>query len=162
MDKLSLIARLNSIENLENKWELIKPNKNYEWINQGDENFENLTPLCDKEFKFKALGKQGKLSIFEAFSLGVSTNRDAWVYNFSKEQLAKNMEFMIKNYNDEVDKFKGKKLDEYEKLLCFDSTKISWSSSLIPKVGSGIYAKFNENKIVSCLYRPFCKTFFVL
>lgn len=30
-------------------------------------------------------------TIFENYSAGLQTNRDAWVYNFSKERLSENM-----------------------------------------------------------------------
>lgn len=156
-DKLSLIHNLKSIANLENKWQLIIPNQDYDWINQRDYNYLKFMPLGDKKLKFKPLKKGYEINLFEIFSMGISTNRDAWVINFSKENLTKNMSFMIENYNKEVQKFKGQKQSEYEKMLCLDKTKISWSSSLIPKIANGVKAKFDENKIAICLYRPFCK-----
>ena len=46
-------------------------------------------------------------SVFSSFSLGVATNRDAWVYNFSKENLARNMRGMIAFYNSEVSRYQN-------------------------------------------------------
>ena len=40
-----------------------------------------------------------------------------------------------------------------------DSRKISWSSSLIPKLEKGIKCRFEENSIITANYRPFFKQF---
>lgn len=158
--KLNEIKAFKSIEGIEkqNKFIQIKPNKDYDWINQRDYSYLEFVPMGNMKLKFKPL-PQNEMNIFETFSQGVGTSRDAWVYNFSKQEIEKNMSFMIENYNFEVEKFQGKKLVEYEKSLCYDSTKISWSSSLIPKVGKGIKEKFDENKTMISMYRPFCKSF---
>lgn len=158
--KLNIISNFKSIEGIEKagKFTLITPNKDYDWINQRDYSYMKFMPIADKSCKFKPL-KKGEMNVFEAFSMGISTSRDAWCVNFSKQNLANNMQTTISIFNAESQKFKGKKQGEYEKLLCYDSTKISWSSSLIPKISSGIQAKFDKNKIINSMYRPFCKQF---
>lgn len=158
--KLNIISNFKSIESIEKagKFTLITPNKDYDWINQRDYSYMKFMPIAEKSCKFKPL-KKGEMNIFEAFSMGISTSRDAWCVNFSKQNLANNMQTTISIFNAESQKFKGKKQGEYEKLLCYDSTKISWSSSLIPKISSGIQAKFDKNKIINSMYRPFCKQF---
>lgn len=158
--KLNIISNFKSIEGIEKagKFTLITPNKDYDWINQRDYSYMKFMPIAEKSCKFKPL-KKGEMNIFEAFSMGISTSRDAWCVNFSKQNLANNMQTTISIFNAESQKFKGKKQGEYEKLLCYDSTKISWSSSLIPKISSGIQAKFDKNKIINSMYRPFCKQF---
>ncbi|WP_375704982.1 type ISP restriction/modification enzyme, partial [Bartonella sp. AA85SXKL] len=57
--------------------------------------------------KFLALGdkKGSNIKLFETFSCGIQTNRDAWVYNSSRKALAKNMSHMIAFYNSEVERF---------------------------------------------------------
>lgn len=158
--KLNIISNFKSIEGIEKagKFTLITPNKDYDWINQRDYSYMKFMPIAEKSCKFKPL-KKGEMNIFEVFSMGISTSRDAWCVNFSKQNLANNMQTTISIFNAESQKFKGKKQGEYEKLLCYDSTKISWSSSLIPKISSGIQAKFDKNKIINSMYRPFCKQF---
>ena len=38
-------------------------------------------------------------SFFVNYSLGIATNRDVWVYNFSKEKLETNINTTINYYN---------------------------------------------------------------
>lgn len=158
--KLNIIQNFHSIEGIERqqKWQIIHPNKDYDWINQRDYSYLDFMPIADKASKFKPL-KKGEMNIFEAFSMGIGTSRDAWVYNFSLSNLESNMQKTINVFNVESQKFKGTKQKDYEKLLCFDKTKISWSSSLIPKVANGIQVKFDKNKVIVSMYRPFCKQF---
>ena len=52
----------------------------------------NLTPLF--QWEPKKLRKQRDEVVdvvFETYSLGVTTNRDAWVYNFNLNTLSENM-----------------------------------------------------------------------
>lgn len=72
-------------------FERIIPDKKNNWLNITDNDFEELIPLFDKK---------EKNTIFEFSSLGVSTNRDEWVYDFDKKNLENKIKFFIKNYND--------------------------------------------------------------
>ena len=152
-DKLSLIHNLKSIANLENKWQLITPNQDYDWINQRDYSYMKFMPIADKSCKFKPL-KKGEMNIFEVFSMGLVSNRDAWVYNFSKENLEKNMRFMIENYNNEVENLA--KNPNYKPTM--DSTKIKWTRALLNDFNKKLKFDFNDSGlIVSSHYRPFTK-----
>ena len=64
-------------------FEKIIPNKDNFWINQGDKLFEDYTPLSIRNSTIEE-------SIFGVRSLGISTNRDVWSYNFSRKILADN------------------------------------------------------------------------
>ena len=63
-------------------------------------------------------------TLFINYSLGVNTNRDAWSYSFSKNDLKNNIKRLIKTYNQELSKQKP-----YEKAEK-DPKLIKWSSSL--------------------------------
>ncbi len=155
-----MISEYGSINGIseQNGWQEIQPDEFNDWLNQRDPNFDNYISLGDKKDK-------DAVTVFDNYSLGLGTNRDAWVYNFSHKDLEKNMEAMIGCYNSEVQRFKealdrGLSLninDFIEK----DETKISWSSSLVPKVEKGILAKFNPDKIVIGVYRPFSSYKFI-
>ena len=60
------------------KLKTIKPNKEGDWINQRNDSFKSFLPIGEKD------NKKGQV-IFELFSSGVMTNRDAWVCNFSRD-----------------------------------------------------------------------------
>ena len=154
-EKLQKISSLTSINNIDFK-EIIPDNHN-DWIGLRDKSFENFIQIGDK--------KGAVTVLFNNYTLGVGTNRDAWVYNFSKQNLEQNCIRTIAFYNQEVDRFKETygNLDRKEKekvisnFLNNDKSKISWSSSLVPKVIREIKAVFEREKLNKASYRPFTK-----
>jgi predicted helicase len=130
-------------ENRENfynlDWNLIIPDNRNNWLNQTENGWETFLPMGTKETK---LGKDEN-AIFRTFSNGVVTARDDWVYDFSKENLEKKIEFFIEKYNSLLSK-KGD----------FD-TIIKWSRDLKKKFERGLKLDFSKEKIRKSLYRPF-------
>ena len=58
---------------------------------------EKRTALIDKNVKNQKVGKAiEQKAIFKLFTLGVSTNRDNWAYDFDKEQLEKKIKCFLK------------------------------------------------------------------
>ncbi|WP_375618792.1 DEAD/DEAH box helicase family protein, partial [Bartonella sp. AC134YNZD] len=92
-EKLTIIKSLESIDDITDKlgWQTITPDKHGDWLGQRDDSFKTFLALGIKK------GHDKKL--FETFSCGIQTNRDAWAYNSSRETLAKNMSNMIAFYN---------------------------------------------------------------
>jgi predicted helicase len=154
-EKLSLIEGFKSIDNV--PWQQLKPNAEGDWINVRNPVFETYMALGEKE------SEPGGF-IFENYSLGVGTNRDPWVYNFSKDQVTANIGRMIDTYNVEVDRYanacSGLSKEQWPKLENFvgnDPRKISWSSSLLPNVARGRKADITSGSFVQSMYRPFGK-----
>lgn len=147
-DYLSREQKLNKINHYHDiskvDFTRIIPNKFNDWIDQRDESFNAFIEIANKNTKFK----QG-LDIFECFSMGVVTNRDTWVYNYSKDELSKNMKKSIEFFNSQL----GKNENE----LDVNTKKISWSRKLKGLTKKTNEEKFNKNKIRICLYRPFNK-----
>ena len=150
---------LNSKQHYQNvEWERMTPDKRYTWLTKGlHTEFDTFMPMGTKQGK--AVKGAATDVIFKTYSLGVSTNRDAWVYNFDQNTLAKNMSGMIENYNAEVSRWlqrigQDTKLDNY---VVSDEMKIKWSSTLKRKLQSGQFAAFTDAKIRQSLYRPFTK-----
>ncbi|MBM7088747.1 DEAD/DEAH box helicase [Streptomyces sp. S12] len=156
-DKLNKL-RTQSLDTVE--WQKIAPNADGDWINQRDERFTELQALVDN-------GKSaGADAIFAIHSLGLGTNRDAWVYNYSQQRLTENVEATIDFYNQQVEDFRKHcatkgvvrpTVADVEKFIDRDSRKISWSSSLIPKVARGKKITFESSKVTPGLYRPFSR-----
>ena len=59
----------------------IRPDKNDNWLNQSNPDFEKLIPLADRATKL-AKTPDEEHAVFGLYSLGVVTNRDEWVYDF--------------------------------------------------------------------------------
>lgn len=166
--KLNIITRFKSIENL--PFAKITPNKDYDWINQRDYSYLEFVPIANKKLKeiplsaIKSLKNKDKIDeevflkgyvdIFEMYSQGVLSSRDAWCFNFSKQDLEKNMSFMIENYNGEV--VKKENNANYKPIM--DKDKINWSRDLRKSFDKDLKFDFHkEGLIVECLYRPFTK-----
>ncbi len=145
-DKLNIISEYKSVENIE--WQTIEPDVNNDWINQRNESFDDFLPLETKE----------KDSVFYDKSLGIGTNRDAWVYDFSKEAVITNTKRMIENYNYEVEK-NSKIADKDKKweLANKDGSYIKWTNGLKEMYLKGENIILDESKVVQAMYRPFTK-----
>lgn len=98
--------------------------------------------------------------IFKTYSLGINTNRDAWVYNFNIDRLTQNMKLTIDAYNVEIDRWKRREnqAENLDDFVLSDDKKIKWSSALKQKLKSGQIAEFADTKIRRSLYRPFTKS----
>uniref|UniRef100_UPI000370E2FC type ISP restriction/modification enzyme n=1 Tax=Bartonella rattaustraliani TaxID=481139 RepID=UPI000370E2FC len=158
-EKLAIIESFGSITGITQKqgWKLITPDKHGDWIKQRDESFKT----------FLALGSRNKhdTKLFEIFSCGIVTSRDAWTYNSSHEALAKNMSNMIGFYNSEVKRFNefyghvdcGTREKAVDSFVNSDASKISWSRAIKQELRKTKSFTFDNNYLTQSLYRPFTK-----
>ena len=141
-------------------WQELTPDKRYTWLTGGlHSDFDTFIPMGNKIAKASEGDVEGTL--FKTYSLGVSTNRDAWVYNFNRTSLTENVQRMIKSYNAQTLEWVGTKNQSGVNLDDFvdsDPQKISWSENLKRKLRGGQLAEFAESKLRESLYRPFTKT----
>ncbi|MFG2016902.1 DEAD/DEAH box helicase [Actinomadura geliboluensis] len=154
-DKLRILGSQN-LDMVE--WSSVTPNSDGDWINQRDENFSAFQSIGNKESNPNA--------IFTSYSLGLGTNRDSWVYNFSEDRLKENVKSTVDFYNDQVKGFvdyckaqgiANPNLEDTERFIDRDLKRISWSSSLIPKVTRAREINFDPTRITNSMYRPFCR-----
>ena len=158
-DKLAKIASLKSLDNITRHglWQEIIPDVYNDWLNQRDDGFYEYISLGDKKDKKAVV-------LFDNYSLGLGTNRDHWVYNYSKLKLTNNISSMIDFYNSELDRYKSACTDGEKPIVKdfvnYDQSKFSWSSSLIPtKVQNNVKTSCSGSQITKSLYRPFTKSF---
>lgn len=153
-EKLSIIEKLGSTKNVD--WQELTPNEHGDWISVRNEGFGNFIAIePEKKFDLKTL------SFFNTYAIGVASNRDAWVYNFSKNEIEKNMNRMIDFYNQQreaylIEKQKNGTL-EVEDFISKDASKISWTRALRNDLGKNIKQKYYQKEIIIGLYRPFFK-----
>ena len=124
-------------------WEQLHPNEHNDWINQRCGDFDDFVPLND-----------GDTAIFCMRSGGLKTNRDAWCYNFSNEQLASTMKDMIGCYNQHLGSYTEKNVDN---LIDISAHRIKWTVNLQSYFYKNIVCSFYKEHIVKSLYRPFEK-----
>lgn len=131
-------------------FEIIRPDKNNNWINLAENDFESLLSLCSKNAK---LGR-GNETLFELFSLGVVTARDEWVYDNDKSVLSKKVNYLIDVYNKDLALHKGKDKDKIKDIVNYS---IKWTRAVKNDFSKGRKYIFNKKDIVESLYRPFVK-----
>ncbi len=151
---------LNSKLHYQNvEWGRMTPDKRNTWLTEGlHAEFDTFTPMGNKEMK--AAKGEATGVIFKTYSLGVSTNRDAWVYNFNRNVLTENISKMIQTYNAEVARW-GQRTDRNANLDNFvvsDDEKIKWSRNLKRELKRNRIAEYAEHKVRNSLYRPFTKS----
>lgn len=154
-EKLDIISQEGSIARTE--WEVIVPNEAADWINQRDEKYDTYQPIGDKATK----GKPNTPGVFQLYSNGLKSNRDAWVYNFSARAVEENVRRMIEFYNSEVDRYQqadgaANKI-KVEDFVDFDSTQFTWDAINKTDIVRGKKGTFDPSKVRASLYRPFCK-----
>ncbi len=119
--------------------------------------YNSFIPLFNKE----------GACVFHSKTPGVKTDRDEWVYNFSKEKLIEKIKLTINFYNSEVDRLqtyilnnKTKKEDlDIDNFVTYHSGNIKWSAGLKAQLLRFNKTEFSENKIVTSFFRPFVKKF---
>ncbi|MBF2754697.1 MAG: DEAD/DEAH box helicase [Gammaproteobacteria bacterium AqS3] len=144
--KLEIIQEFKSVNGIrrQKKWRKIQPNKENDWINQGQAEFKKFIAIGSKKNK-------KEINIFVNYSLGINTNRDFWSYNSSEEKIKHNIKRLINTYNSDLDQdipFENTKRDP---------DKIKWSSSLEAHYKKGERLKYSPREIKDGLYRPFFK-----
>ena len=138
-EKLERLVKEASVEGT--GFQLVTPNEAGDWINHRDERFGSFQPMGDKATK----GKAGTPGVFGTFALGASTNRDAWVYNFSQEELRVNVSRMVDEFAEHVD-------DPNHKI---DGARIGWSRSFDTQRRRGKKLDLGVGRIRRVSYRPF-------
>lgn len=104
-----------------------------DWVGRLSGGFADMVPLDEA---------------FEVRSNGVKTHRDAYAFNFSREDLKRHMTRLIDTFNRHL----GKKEDELEG----DESLIKWDRELKGALKRGIPRSFEEDGAVyAAFYRPF-------
>ena len=153
-EKLNIVKKFGSMSNI--PWKEIKPNEQGDWISMRNESFDTFIPVApEKKFDLKTQ------SFFNTYAIGVATNRDAWVYNFSKEKIQSNMSKMIDFYNEQTNSFQVEKQKNaklvIEDFIENDSSKISWTRALRKDAEKNINHNLKNSEFRVGIYRPFVK-----
>lgn len=153
-EKLKIIKDFKTVNNI--PFKVLKPNEHGDWINKRNDSFSSYIPLApEKKFNLKTQ------SFFNLNVIGISTNRDAWVYNFSKNALDNNMSRMIDFYNEQTEDFiKKRQLKQdikVEEFIDSNPLKISWTRALRKDTDKNIIHSFKEDEKRIGVYRPFTK-----
>lgn len=137
-DKLKIVDDLSDLNGIE--WKTLTPDKHGDWLNQRNSEFGSYIPLAPEK-KFDYLSK----SFFTTYAIGVATNRDAWVYNYSKEALSRNVKKTIDFFNSCVTANE----------MANDSKSITWTRGIKARFDKRQLSGFVSEKVSDSMYRPF-------
>ena len=122
----------------------VQPDARANWINLTNNDFDDFLPLINKEVK---AGKSEE-AIFKLFSAGIKTQRDEWVYDFSKESLIEKIKYLIDAYMEKLLQGTTREFD------------IKWDREINKYLERKISKTFEASQITQSLYRPYIKKYF--
>ena len=139
------LAFLSNAKPKEIAFDELRPDSKQHWLNLAQNDFDTLMPLAAKESK-TAMKRSQERTIFKLYSLGISTNRDEWVYGLNKETLDRKARFLVDRYNLQSG---GHDFD----------TQIKWSRNLKRRLSQHRKEIFESRRIVRAQYRPYCRRY---
>ena len=110
-----------------------KPNQRGDWLGVEDSGFSELMPL--------AKGANGK-ALFALHTLGVSTNRDEWVYSHTEQETLNRCAFFLNALSRQGQARGG-------------TGEVKWSETLKRRVAAGAHESLDPGRIRTVGYRPF-------
>jgi predicted helicase len=155
---------INESQIATSEWQSVTPNAHGDWINQRRDEFDLWPPVGDR-------GRHD--SVFATYSLGLATNRDAWVVNYSREALKGNVRRLIGNYVDAQSRFTAYCRDHdiarpnevsVNEFLAADPALsdpryIKWSVGLKTRFAKGSVPALEQDAVRLGTYRPFSRQF---
>lgn len=149
LEKISDLVSINGITAIDG-WTALTPDVHNDWLNQRDDSFSEFIEMGNKKNKEAT-------TLFQNYSHGLKTNRDAWTYNNSLKKLNVNIESLINIYNRELSKIKQLSNWDFDKDVIQDSKYISWTRALKNDFlkEKPINNNVTQHKVAS--YRPYTK-----
>ena len=131
----------------------IQPDKKSNWLNQSNSDFDRLISLADRETKFSKK-TDDEQAMFGLYSLGVASNRDAWVYDFETQSVSDKVNYFCEVYQAERRRFESEQPD-VNTIGDWIDRSIKWTLFLERHLVRGQPIPFSDENIITALYRPF-------
>ena len=149
-EKLTILREAASISGVSD-WQEITPNEHYDWIGQRNKAFAQFYPLGSEEAK---TGRADD-AIFDLYSLGLLTSRDTYIYNFSRDDCAENVERMTQDYLNALRTYEDNpELTPDGAARCY-TDNIKWAGNLKDHLRRKKKTSFKAECIRKVAYRPF-------
>ena len=123
----------------------VRPDAKGNWLRVNGDEFDDHLPLASRAAKAAATSTNQR-AVFKLFTLGVSTNRDEWVYDDDRDSLESRMRALIAHFD------LHQKGSEH-------SRELKWSRNLKRRFEQGRREPFNDARIERAAYRPFHSTY---
>lgn len=142
----------------------IVPNSRGDWINLRDEEYHGWPAIGEKH-------DAKQLTVFNSYSRGLETGRDAWVYSYSRDSLTRSCQSTIGFYNQVATRYAAwldenqlprtkenrDKFFQNEAHLVNDPRQVSWTLSLKNRLNSGTTVEYDPSRTTISMYRPFSR-----
>ena len=137
-------------------FERIEADSRANWINQTENDWDDLLPIADKKTKLaKARGQER--AIFRLFSFGLVTNRDERVYGRDADKVKEQAAYLVEAY--EAERAGMKQLTKAERENATVASGIKWTRSVKKALVNGVQFDISNADVVRCAYRPFDQQF---
>lgn len=153
-EKLKIVADFRSIRGITDReaWQTIVPDDHGDWLKQRDDSVSGYISIGDKKDK-------SALALFENYSAGLKTQRDAWCFNSSKMKLTQQIVRTVDYYNDQLDKFLEASATfvtaTAASFVADAPRQISWTRALRNDFERKKPLTASPDAIVQAAYRPF-------
>jgi predicted helicase len=123
-------------------FDIVKPDAKHNWLGTIGSDWQEYLPLAEKTTKATKWPSRER-AIFKNYSLGVSTNRDEWLYDFNRDTLEGKIALLISRYDAVPNSTKDFPGD------------LKWSETLKRRKLSGQRESLDRARIRRSAYRPF-------
>ncbi|KAJ3049143.1 hypothetical protein HK102_012552, partial [Quaeritorhiza haematococci] len=164
--KLSWVSERKSISGVE--WDQLRPDGRNSWL--ATENaalYSSFMPSVGSSearklgsSEARKLGSsEAEHSIFQSSSLGIATNRDEWLYDFSTSTLKEKVSRHIHNYNFEVFRLsqESERPENIDGYINRDDAFIKWTDRLKSSLIGGRTLKYQDALVQKAVTRPFVR-----
>ena len=152
-DKLEILHEKRSISGFSN-WQEITPDEHYDWIGQRNDAFARFYPLGSKNIETSIADQV----IFELYSQGLKTSRDAYIYNFSQDTCLENARKMTEDYLAALTAIEENPTFTPEEAAYRHNANLRWDLVLKENLKRKKKTQFDEDYIRKAVYRPFVPT----
>ena len=153
-EKLTRVGEWESIAGVVD-WRDITPDGHHDWIGQRDAAFARLYPLGSKTAK---AGRSDD-AVFQLFSNGYKSGRDAYIYNFSWYACAEHARMMVDDYRGALAVREAHPEYTIDDAASRHSSHVRWDRELKNNLRRNRTVSYSGERIWKTQYRPFVKQY---
>ena len=131
-------------------WTRVVPSPEGDWINKRKDHFGEFAPMG-----VKGASRAASVTVFRDYSAGLKTNRDSWVYGYSRVTVVTAIRGMVEFYNSQVEARESEGAGFSRNI---DPKRMAWDRQDVARLERGVRLHFSDDRVRGALYRPFSRT----
>ena len=149
-EKLEALDNAGSISGFSD-WQRITPDEHHDWIGQRSDTFAQFYPMGSNDARMGVVDN----TIFGLYSRGLTTGKDIYIYNFSRDACTENAQRMTQDYLNALQEREDNPELTVDAVARRHSSNLKWEGDLKKKLDQKKKTEFEENYIRKVIYRPF-------